>query len=66
MTTNIGIYEINTSQNDLVQKLYFCGPRKPINNGAMNEMIPPFRNRVEIMGPGLRPSTLPLGYGGYP
>ena len=52
MTTTIRrlIYEINTSQNDLVQKLYFCGPRKPI----------------EIMDPGLRPSTLTLGYGGYP
>ena len=43
------------------------GPGEPPEDGEMNEMALPPRHRVRNSSPGeLRPSTLPLGHGGFP
>ena len=42
-------------------------PGKPPEDGEINEMTPPSRQRILNSSPGaLRPSTLPLGRGGFP
>ena len=45
----------------------WTGRGEPLEDGGMNEMTLPSRHRIRISNPGgLRPSTLPHGYGGSP
>ena len=58
---------MNRALGHLCAEISKTGPGEPLEDGEMNEMTLPSRHRIRNSSPGgLRPSTLPLGHGGFP
>ena len=50
----------------LCANIGLTGSVEPLEDGEMNEMTLPSRHGIQNSSPGgLKPSTLPLGHGGY-
>ena len=59
--------EMNRVLGHLCAHIGSTGPGEPPEDGEMNDMTLTFRHIIQNSSPGgLRPSTLPLGHGGFP